>query len=139
MSSLLFCYTRYHEKSTVKLKTTFSQYLLDALLPWHPVSGDVYKQTRSTSFTFISTIIKRKLIYNKIVPEMTCSWTLDPTILYYVFCVEGFVVGFCGSSIYCLDGYTLSTIAVPQSAPMYQYLEKKMFRSVLLFVIALSK
>jgi len=70
---------------------------------------------------------------------MTCSWTLNPTILYYVFCVEGFVVGFCGSSIYCLDGYTLSTIAVPQSAPMYQYLEKKMFRSVLLFVIALSK
>jgi len=42
--------------------------------------------------------------------------------------VKGFVVGFYGSAIYCLDGYVMSTIAVPQSAPMYQHLEKKMFR-----------
>ena len=45
-----------------------------------------------------------------------------------MFCVKGFVVGFRGSSIYCLHCYVLSTIAVPPSAPMYQHLEKKMLR-----------
>ncbi|KAB7503457.1 Intraflagellar transport protein [Armadillidium nasatum] len=40
---------------------------------------------------------------------------------------EGFVVGFSGSKIFCLHIYNMSTIEVPQSAPMYQYLDKKMF------------
>ncbi|XP_075229721.1 intraflagellar transport protein Oseg1 isoform X2 [Lycorma delicatula] len=39
----------------------------------------------------------------------------------------GFVVGFCGSKIFCLHVSTMSTIEVPLSAPMYQYLEKKMY------------
>ncbi|XP_013786897.1 intraflagellar transport protein 122 homolog [Limulus polyphemus] len=41
--------------------------------------------------------------------------------------LQGFVVGFCGSKIFCLHMNRMSTIEVPQSAPMYQYLEKKMF------------
>lgn len=40
----------------------------------------------------------------------------------------GFVVGLCGSKIFCLHVSTMSTVEVPLSAPMYQYLEKKMFR-----------
>ncbi|XP_057296410.1 intraflagellar transport protein 122 homolog [Hydractinia symbiolongicarpus] len=42
--------------------------------------------------------------------------------------VPGFVVGFCGSRIFCLHVYNMSSVEVPQSTPMYQYLEKKMFR-----------
>uniref|UniRef100_A0A1B6JCB8 Intraflagellar transport protein 122 homolog n=2 Tax=Proconiini TaxID=565685 RepID=A0A1B6JCB8_9HEMI len=40
----------------------------------------------------------------------------------------GFVVGFCGSKIFCLHVSTMATVEVPLSAPMYQYLEKKQFR-----------
>ncbi|XP_054274065.1 intraflagellar transport protein 122 homolog [Macrosteles quadrilineatus] len=40
----------------------------------------------------------------------------------------GFVVGFCGSKIFCLHVSTMAAIEVPLSAPMYQYLEKKQFR-----------
>nr|CAD7429322.1 unnamed protein product [Timema monikensis] len=39
----------------------------------------------------------------------------------------GFVVGVCGSKIFCLHVSTMSSIEVPLSAPMYQYLEKNMF------------
>ncbi|XP_063240162.1 intraflagellar transport protein 122 homolog isoform X2 [Bacillus rossius redtenbacheri] len=39
----------------------------------------------------------------------------------------GFVVGLCGSKIFCLHVSTMSTIEVPLSAPMYQYMEKRMF------------
>ncbi|XP_066911742.1 intraflagellar transport protein 122 homolog isoform X2 [Clytia hemisphaerica] len=42
--------------------------------------------------------------------------------------VPGFVVGFCGSKIFCLHVYNMSSVEVPQSTPMYQYLEKKMFQ-----------
>lgn len=42
--------------------------------------------------------------------------------------LQGFVVGFTGSKIFCLHVYAMSSVDVPQSAPMYQYLEKKMFR-----------
>ncbi|XP_065343413.1 intraflagellar transport protein 122 homolog [Cloeon dipterum] len=42
--------------------------------------------------------------------------------------LSGFVVGLCGSKIFCLHIATMSTVEVPLSAPMYQYLEKKMFR-----------
>ncbi|CAL4124428.1 unnamed protein product, partial [Meganyctiphanes norvegica] len=38
--------------------------------------------------------------------------------------LQGFVVGFSGSKIFCLHIYSMSTIEVPQSAPMYQYLDK---------------
>ncbi|XP_076048143.1 intraflagellar transport protein Oseg1 [Oratosquilla oratoria] len=42
--------------------------------------------------------------------------------------LQGFVVGFSGSKIFCLHIYSMSTIEVPQSAPMYQYLDKKMHK-----------
>ncbi|XP_046387710.1 intraflagellar transport protein 122 homolog [Ischnura elegans] len=42
--------------------------------------------------------------------------------------LQGFVVGLCGSKIFCLNIFKMTTIEVPLSAPMYQYLEKKMFR-----------
>ena len=38
--------------------------------------------------------------------------------------LQGFVVGFSGSKIFCLHVYSMSTIEVPQSAPMYQYLDQ---------------
>ncbi|KAG8240368.1 hypothetical protein J437_LFUL002509, partial [Ladona fulva] len=41
----------------------------------------------------------------------------------------GFVVGLWGSKVFCLHISTMTTIEVPLSAPMYQYLEKKMFRN----------
>lgn len=41
---------------------------------------------------------------------------------------QGFVVGFSGSKIFCLHIYSMSTIEVPQSAPMYQYLDNKMYK-----------
>jgi len=41
--------------------------------------------------------------------------------------VPGFVVGFCGSKIFCLHVYSMSSVEVPQSTPMYQYLEKKAY------------
>ncbi len=37
----------------------------------------------------------------------------------------GFVVGFSGSKIFCLHVYSMTSIDVPLSAPMYQYLERK--------------
>ena len=42
--------------------------------------------------------------------------------------VPGFVVGFVGSRIFCLHIYTMSSIEVPQSTPMYQYLDKKSYQ-----------
>uniref|UniRef100_A0A6I8RI89 Intraflagellar transport protein 122 homolog n=1 Tax=Xenopus tropicalis TaxID=8364 RepID=A0A6I8RI89_XENTR len=42
--------------------------------------------------------------------------------------LQGFVVGYNGSKIFCLHVYSMSAVEVPQSAPMYQYLERKMFR-----------
>ncbi|BFZ08413.1 hypothetical protein BsWGS_11452 [Bradybaena similaris] len=42
--------------------------------------------------------------------------------------LQGFVVGFSGSKIFCLHVYAMASVDVPQSAPMYQYLEKKMFK-----------
>ena len=37
----------------------------------------------------------------------------------------GFVVGFSGSKIFCLHVYSMTTIEVPLSSPMYQYVDKK--------------
>uniref|UniRef100_A0A3B4AJR2 Intraflagellar transport protein 122 homolog n=1 Tax=Periophthalmus magnuspinnatus TaxID=409849 RepID=A0A3B4AJR2_9GOBI len=42
--------------------------------------------------------------------------------------MQGFVVGYNGSKIFCLHVYSMCAVEVPQSAPMYQYLEKKMFK-----------
>ncbi|XP_061625468.1 intraflagellar transport protein 122 homolog isoform X4 [Phyllopteryx taeniolatus] len=42
--------------------------------------------------------------------------------------MQGFMVGFNGSKIFCLHVCSMSAVEVPQSAPMYQYLERKMFK-----------
>ncbi|XP_005387145.1 PREDICTED: intraflagellar transport protein 122 homolog isoform X1 [Chinchilla lanigera] len=42
--------------------------------------------------------------------------------------LQGFVVGYNGSKIFCLHVFAMSAVEVPQSAPMYQYLDRKMFR-----------
>nr|XP_020668848.1 intraflagellar transport protein 122 homolog isoform X1 [Pogona vitticeps] len=42
--------------------------------------------------------------------------------------LQGFVVGYNGSKIFCLHVFSMTAVEVPQSAPMYQYLERKMFR-----------
>eukprot|EP00002_Diphylleia_rotans_P020025 TRINITY_DN3881_c0_g1_i2.p1 TRINITY_DN3881_c0_g1~~TRINITY_DN3881_c0_g1_i2.p1 ORF type:complete len:1192 (+),score=258.09 TRINITY_DN3881_c0_g1_i2:235-3810(+) len=41
--------------------------------------------------------------------------------------LQGFVVGFKGSKIFCLHIYAMQSIDVPQSATLYRYLEKKDF------------
>eukprot|EP01064_Diplonema_japonicum_P000248 TRINITY_DN10184_c2_g1_i1.p1 TRINITY_DN10184_c2_g1~~TRINITY_DN10184_c2_g1_i1.p1 ORF type:complete len:1221 (+),score=188.38 TRINITY_DN10184_c2_g1_i1:64-3726(+) len=43
--------------------------------------------------------------------------------------LQGFVVGFKGSKIFCLHFVAMHTIDVPQSASLYRYLEKKDFTS----------
>ncbi|XP_035207388.1 intraflagellar transport protein 122 homolog [Stegodyphus dumicola] len=40
---------------------------------------------------------------------------------------QGFVIGFCGAKVFCLHFNSISTIDIPLSASMYQYIEKKMF------------
>lgn len=42
--------------------------------------------------------------------------------------LQGFVVGYNGSKIFCLHVFSMSAVEVPQSAPMYQYLDRKMFK-----------
>uniref|UniRef100_UPI00358E285F intraflagellar transport protein 122 homolog isoform X2 n=1 Tax=Myxine glutinosa TaxID=7769 RepID=UPI00358E285F len=42
--------------------------------------------------------------------------------------MQGFVVGYNGSRIFCLHAHAMSAVEVPQSAPMYQYLERKMYK-----------
>uniref|UniRef100_U3CK35 Intraflagellar transport protein 122 homolog n=1 Tax=Callithrix jacchus TaxID=9483 RepID=U3CK35_CALJA len=42
--------------------------------------------------------------------------------------LQGFVVGYNGSKIFCLHVFSISAVEVPQSAPMYQYLDRKMFK-----------
>lgn len=42
--------------------------------------------------------------------------------------LNGFVVGLIGSQVFCLNGAIMSTVDLPLSAPMYQYLDKKMFK-----------
>uniref|UniRef100_A0AAY5E800 Intraflagellar transport protein 122 homolog n=1 Tax=Electrophorus electricus TaxID=8005 RepID=A0AAY5E800_ELEEL len=42
--------------------------------------------------------------------------------------MQGFVVGYNGSKIFCLHVYSMAAVEVPQSAPMYQYLERRMFK-----------
>ncbi|KAJ4933969.1 hypothetical protein JOQ06_006777 [Pogonophryne albipinna] len=42
--------------------------------------------------------------------------------------MQGFMVGYNGSKIFCLHVYSMLAVEVPQSAPMYQYLERKMFK-----------
>jgi intraflagellar transport protein 122 len=41
--------------------------------------------------------------------------------------LPGFVVGFKGSKIFCLQGNSMNTIDVPQSSTFYRFLEKKDF------------
>ncbi|XP_055948629.1 intraflagellar transport protein 122 homolog isoform X1 [Argiope bruennichi] len=40
---------------------------------------------------------------------------------------QGFVIGFCGAKVFCLHYNAISTIDIPLSASMYQYIEKKIF------------
>uniref|UniRef100_A0AAY4D3U5 Intraflagellar transport protein 122 homolog n=1 Tax=Denticeps clupeoides TaxID=299321 RepID=A0AAY4D3U5_9TELE len=42
--------------------------------------------------------------------------------------LQGFVVGYNGSKIFCLHVYSMAAVEVPQSAPLYQYLERRMFK-----------
>ncbi|KAM8758928.1 intraflagellar transport protein 122 homolog isoform 2-T2 [Rhynchonycteris naso] len=42
--------------------------------------------------------------------------------------LQGFVVGYNGSKIFCLHAFAMSAVEVPQSTPMYQYLDRKMFK-----------
>lgn len=42
--------------------------------------------------------------------------------------LAGFVVGLSGSKAFCLNGQTMTTIQLPLSAPMYQYIDKKIYR-----------
>jgi intraflagellar transport protein 122 len=41
--------------------------------------------------------------------------------------LPGFVVGFKGAKIFCLQGNSMNTIDVPQSQTFYRFLEKKDF------------
>lgn len=43
--------------------------------------------------------------------------------------LQGFVVGFKGSKIFCLHYISMQTIDVPQSASLYRYMEKKDFET----------
>jgi hypothetical protein len=53
---------------------------------------------------------------------------LLPFIYYMlIICLKGFVVGFCGAKVFCLQFNSVITVEVSQSSPMYQYIEKKMF------------
>lgn len=40
---------------------------------------------------------------------------------------QGFVVGFRGSRVFCLQGVNMQTVDVPQAPNLYRYLEKKDF------------
>ncbi|XP_051524720.1 intraflagellar transport protein 122 homolog isoform X2 [Myxocyprinus asiaticus] len=42
--------------------------------------------------------------------------------------LQGFVVGYNGSKIFCLHVYSMAAVEVPQSSPMHQYLECRMFQ-----------
>jgi intraflagellar transport protein 122 len=39
----------------------------------------------------------------------------------------GFVVGLSGAKVFCLNGSSMVTLELPLSAPMYQYIDKKMY------------
>lgn len=41
--------------------------------------------------------------------------------------LSGFVVGLSGAKLFCLNGSSMVTLELPLSAPMYQYIDKKMF------------
>ncbi|TYZ58414.1 hypothetical protein PybrP1_004246 [[Pythium] brassicae (nom. inval.)] len=41
--------------------------------------------------------------------------------------MQGFVVGFTGSKVFCLNALSVQTVDVPQSAPLYRYLEQSEF------------
>lgn len=41
--------------------------------------------------------------------------------------LTGFVVGLTGSKVFCLNGPLMSTMELPLSAPMYQYIQKEMY------------
>ncbi|XP_015789085.1 intraflagellar transport protein 122 homolog [Tetranychus urticae] len=42
--------------------------------------------------------------------------------------LQGFVVGFCGAKVFCLNLETISFIEVSQSVSMYQYIERRQFK-----------
>ncbi|CAG9855625.1 unnamed protein product [Phyllotreta striolata] len=39
----------------------------------------------------------------------------------------GFVVGLAGSKVFCLNGFSMNTMELPLSTPMYQYIDKRMY------------
>jgi len=48
--------------------------------------------------------------------------------------MNGFVVGYCGSRIFCLHIHAMRAVDVPQSAPMLQYLDRQLYRCDSLFL-----
>ncbi|KAK9891411.1 hypothetical protein WA026_014648 [Henosepilachna vigintioctopunctata] len=42
--------------------------------------------------------------------------------------MSGFVVGLSGSKVFCLNGRTMTTVELALSAPMYQYIDRKMYK-----------
>ena len=58
---LLLFLLRKISREFCKLKTTFSQFLVEASLPRHRVNSNIRKQTRGMSFTLISARINNKI------------------------------------------------------------------------------
>ena len=57
---------------------------------------------------------------------LTPTLNLTPTLtlaLTLTLCLQGFVVGFKGSKIFCLHYISMQTIDVPQSASLKRYLD----------------
>ncbi|XP_057655488.1 intraflagellar transport protein 122 homolog isoform X2 [Diorhabda carinulata] len=41
--------------------------------------------------------------------------------------MSGFVVGLTGSKVFCLNGFSMNTLELPLSTPMYEYIDKRMY------------